>query len=302
MTTPGNPNRAVLSGMLDDIKGVNIPTPTVEDANKVLSVGNDGKYVLEEKGYNCSGGMTTLTEESVTTQVQTDPTGEVSPYAVNGLSYSELIDADTIYVTFEGKKYTCQKRSVALFGGRYEYGANFDLKTGLPDFSQFPFYIASSVFDGHSQNAFCTETAGTYQIKIESFVESVETTDCFDKAVHETLSKRSGISIQKTLIEVAYPQSTTLAPPSSTSVRPSAYSFVDPNNPDEDITLQNATPLQQYFDFIIPEHIKIIPGKVRLNGFDPNSGEVWLSVDETYQFERGNISVNLYGCNFKVER
>jgi len=112
--------------------------------------------------------VTLLTEESVTTQIRPNPiTGENLPYATGGLVYSKLIDADTIQVTFEGEKYTCQKRSVSSPGERYEYGASVDANTGLPDFSQFPFTIASSIFSDITQNALRTETAGTYQIKIE---------------------------------------------------------------------------------------------------------------------------------------
>lgn len=132
MTTPGNPNRAVLSGMLDSITGASEET-------------------------------TILTEESVTTQVYED-----SPYATGNLAYSELIDADTIQVTFEGEKYICQKRSVLSPGGEgYEYGASIDAKSDLPDFSQFPFRIFYLVFEGNVMSEFFTETAGTYQIKIE---------------------------------------------------------------------------------------------------------------------------------------
>lgn len=137
MTTPGNPNRAVLEGMLDSI-------------------------------IKTSEEMTILTEESVTTQIRPNPiTGEDSPYATEYLAYSELIDVDTIRVTFEGKQYTCQKRSSSQ-PNTYEYGAS--IASESVDFSQFPFGILSAVSPfspGTINNSFATETAGTYQIKIE---------------------------------------------------------------------------------------------------------------------------------------
>lgn len=137
MTTPSNPNKAVLEGMLDSITGA-------------------------------SEEMTILTEESVTTQVRSNPTtGENLPFATKLLDYLELINADTIQITFEGEKYTCQKYSMPSPGESYGYGGSFDAKTHSFNFSQFPFIIVSSIFDGNTQNVLYTETAGTYQIKIE---------------------------------------------------------------------------------------------------------------------------------------
>lgn len=51
MTTPSNPNRAVLSGMLDEISGTQLPSPTPSDNGKVLGV-DGGEYKLVEQ----SGG------------------------------------------------------------------------------------------------------------------------------------------------------------------------------------------------------------------------------------------------------
>lgn len=137
MTTPNNPNRAVLEGMLDSITGA-------------------------------SEEMIILTEESVTTQVRPNPiTGENLPYATELLDYLGLINADTIQITFEGEKYTCQKYSISSPGESYGYGGSFETKTGSLNLSQFPFIIMSSIFDGDIHNVLYTETAGTYQIKIE---------------------------------------------------------------------------------------------------------------------------------------
>lgn len=51
MTTPSNPNRAVLSGMLDEVSGTQLPSPTASDNGKVLGV-DGGEYKLVEQ----SGG------------------------------------------------------------------------------------------------------------------------------------------------------------------------------------------------------------------------------------------------------
>jgi hypothetical protein len=53
MTTPSNPNKAVLSGMLDEVGGTQLPSPTASDNGKVLGVDN-GEYKLVEQSGNSS--------------------------------------------------------------------------------------------------------------------------------------------------------------------------------------------------------------------------------------------------------
>ena len=50
MNSPANTNKAVLEGMLDGVGGADVPTPTVEDAGKVLGVNGSGSYTLTEAG------------------------------------------------------------------------------------------------------------------------------------------------------------------------------------------------------------------------------------------------------------
>ena len=175
MTTPSNPNKAVLEGMLEDTSGTNVPTPTVEDAGKVLGVGDNGKYVLEKKGFTCTEEVAMLTEESVTTE-------QYDNIAYSELSYVELITAGTLRVTFNGVEYVCPRRSRENGG---EYGASLNEETGEGDFSEYPFNIASFFSRGVVKNFLTTQTAGTYSIKIETVDESVETTECFEKAVRK---------------------------------------------------------------------------------------------------------------------
>lgn len=95
-------------------------------------------------------------------------------YNSTQLSYSQLIDADSITVTFDGTEYECPRISVHngyIYGGFTEGGA--------PDFSEYPFAIAS---DSDHGNMFATETAGTYSIKIETEETVATTTPCFDLA------------------------------------------------------------------------------------------------------------------------
>lgn len=119
-------------------------------------------------GYECTETLTTLTEESVTTIAQGN-------FNMGALSYSQMIDADTITVTFDGTEYECPK--IEAFDANL-YGGVSLTPSLHPDFSQYPFTILSEA----SGNSFATETAGTYTVKIEAVEEIVTTTPCFDKA------------------------------------------------------------------------------------------------------------------------
>ena len=123
-------------------------------------------------GYSCSGEWVTLTDESVTTTVE-----EGAHFALGGFTYSEPITADTIKVTFNGTEYTCNKQIHEL--GHVYYGTNtLPPIGGTIDWTQYPFAIAH----GNYSNVFGTETAGTYQVKIEAYEKTVETSECFDRA------------------------------------------------------------------------------------------------------------------------
>lgn len=124
------------------------------------------------RGYWCEEGMVTLTEESVTTELQ----GSV---AYGELSYSQPIDADGIKVTFDGVEYECPRLSDDT------YGAPYDRSTNTFDWSEYPF----SVFD----NNLATPSAGTYAIKIEGVGEIATTTPCFEKAVKTVIPSSVGV-------------------------------------------------------------------------------------------------------------
>lgn len=148
MTTPNNPNRAVLEGMLEE--------------------NGDGS-----SGYNCYEEIVTLAEETVTTVKKS----EEASFAEGEMTFENPITANTIHVTFNGIEYDCEK---AEYFGSIFYGA-----VPFPDgegfiWSEYPFS-----FDA-TYNIIATQTAGTYQVKIEALVETVEVTDCFKKAVNAT--------------------------------------------------------------------------------------------------------------------
>lgn len=128
-----------------------------------------------DAGYECKETYSTLLEESVTTVE--DQWGE------NGaeLAYSNHIDAPKIRVVFNGVEYDCEE---------IRYGATDSFYGGITesldaDFSEYPFYI-SSAFNAETSsysNFIVTETAGTYDVKIEIPALSATTTECFRTAV-----------------------------------------------------------------------------------------------------------------------
>ena len=126
-------------------------------------------------GYSCSEGWVTLTDESVTTAIE-----GINPEAIGELTYSEPITADTIKVIFNGTEYTCDKQIHEELGNVYfYYGTNVIVPIGgTIDWTQYPFAIVVT----EARNNLSTETAGTYQVKIEAYEKTVETSECFDMA------------------------------------------------------------------------------------------------------------------------
>lgn len=124
---------------------------------------------IEQGIVNADGGgpsWVTLCEEEVTTE-------ENHGMYMAFLSYSQLISADTIRVTFDGNEYMCE--SISPVAGTYTYGGF--TQTG-PDFSEYPFAVISGTFsDAGVVNQIMTETAGTHTIKIEALQESSGSSD-----------------------------------------------------------------------------------------------------------------------------
>lgn len=146
-------------------------TITADDLNRLEGGVEEALECCSDKGYSCTEEWVTLTDESVTTETSE---GALAPLAL--LAYTDEIKADSIKVTFDGTEYTCNKTSVDdgnAYGG---------ISAQVPDFSEYPFIIFSS----QENNVLYTETAGTYQVKIETFEETIETSECFDKAVEQS--------------------------------------------------------------------------------------------------------------------
>lgn len=137
------------------------PTTGIANGSILLEMDTSKVYVFNEAGAEWleiaaggggGGSWTVLTEESVTTRMGQD----AAPYG--DITYSQLIDAETIKVTFNGVEYECPRIGE---GGEYFYGG---VGQSGPDFSEYPFAIMSH----NDNNTLFTETAGTYNIKIEA--------------------------------------------------------------------------------------------------------------------------------------
>ena len=143
----------------------------------------NGELITAEKlnqtgdaGFECTESRNTLTDETVTT---VKPSGFPLDFGDGELSYTSLIDAESIIVTFDGTEYSCTRRGDIDLG--YEYGAQNEPPS--PDWTNYPFSILSV----SGSNSIITQVAGTHTIKIETITSSAITTECFEKAVKKVL-------------------------------------------------------------------------------------------------------------------
>lgn len=99
------------------------------------------------------------------------------------LSYSELITADTLIVTFNGTEYICPAQK-SSGNPVVAYGATFDPVTGEPNWDACPFFIQS--LPGLGNNIY-TETAGTYTVSASAEIKTY--TDAFKDGVNANIFK-----------------------------------------------------------------------------------------------------------------
>lgn len=90
------------------------------------------------------------------------------------LAYSQLIDADTITVTFDGTEYECPSI------GEGEYGASYNGR--VFDFSEFPFKLYT--YDGGAE--LVTQTAGEHTVAAAA--QTLQTSADFAAAVNMVAS------------------------------------------------------------------------------------------------------------------
>lgn len=85
---------------------------------------------------------------------ETVTTAEQGGIYVAVLAYSDVIDADSIIVTFDGMEYVCSRIDKY---GTYFYGSFGEQG---PVFTEYPFFLSS----GRNGNTVCTQTAGEHTV------------------------------------------------------------------------------------------------------------------------------------------
>lgn len=121
-----------------------------------------------ETGYECIETTEQLFSETVTTAESEDG-------CFAQLTYSEPITADELTVVFNGTEYVCPK----IIGDDTVYYGGFDPNTEMSDFTNYPFGIISEV----GVNFIVTESPMTVAVSASTSSLTVETTECFRRAV-----------------------------------------------------------------------------------------------------------------------
>ena len=105
------------------------------------------------------------------------------------LAYSKEITAASLLVTFNGVEYNLER--IDHSETHYYGGVS---STGL-DFSNYPFVIMSSVYNGTVQNTIMTAEPGNYSVRaVENSIEITDISPCF-KAAIEASTSQDGSSV-----------------------------------------------------------------------------------------------------------
>lgn len=153
---------------------------------------NNGDTIIAEKLNHMEDGIAGCdcgyeyveTTEILFEEVGTTTSQENFNTAVAALAYSKEITAASLLVTFNGVEYNLERND---YSGTHCYGG---VSSTGPDFSNYSFVIASSVYNGIVQNTIMTAEPGTYSIR--AMENSVEVTDIslhFKTAVEASASQ-----------------------------------------------------------------------------------------------------------------
>ena len=142
-------------------------TITADGLNNIEEGVQEALDCCEDKGFECTESQSTVFEGSLTT---------TSMGSFSGVTFTptEPIEGDSIAVTFNGTEYELPKVTVL---SNYGYG-DFDAN-GNPVFTNYP----CAVLITNGQYYFFTPSVGTYQVVINTIVLTIETSECFEKAV-----------------------------------------------------------------------------------------------------------------------
>ena len=157
MTTPGNPNRAVLNGMLD-------------------SVGEGGS-----SGYSVDTKRVEIYNGSFTTEL--DPIDNVYPAYIEATTVLQN-DPDVIYVTYDGLNYVCNAKKPIddfyYYGADMEYDAETDSQ--IYNFTEYPFEISFYRENSFSEIDFMCKDPGNHTVNISIDEPEIKVTTDFVNA------------------------------------------------------------------------------------------------------------------------
>lgn len=142
-------------------------TITADGLNNIEEGIQDALDCCEDKGFECTESQETVFEGSLTTASMGQMYGAT-------FTPTEPIEGDSITVTFNGTEYELPKETLSFGTGYGEFDAN-----GLPVFTNYPCVVEIS----SGYHLLFTPSAGTYQVVINTTVLTVETSECFEKAV-----------------------------------------------------------------------------------------------------------------------
>ena len=155
-----------------------------------------GDVITAEKLNNIENGINNATGYEFTKLKVVLFEGEVTTvsngtFALSSIPLNITLSADTLYITFNGTEYTCEKVSTT---SGFCYG---DFEDGGFIFSELPFMITGY----NNPPQLFTENGGTYSLKIEVLEDQAITTHEFDVAVNTVINTRPP---EINIIEVYY--------------------------------------------------------------------------------------------------
>lgn len=145
-------------------------------ANKLNNI-EEGVQEALDCGYSYTESQETVFEDNLTTT-------SVGQFSRATVTPTEPIEGDSITVTFNGTEYELPKVTLSFGIGYGEVDGDSN-----PVFTTYP--CALFIITG-GDTYFFTPSSGTYSVKIETTLESIETTEYFEKAV-----KKSGLKYVK---------------------------------------------------------------------------------------------------------
>lgn len=161
--------------------GSDLPTVTEEDNGNVLTVMN-GEWGKSEASYVIKKSeKVIIPEQTVVTTLDQGFYGETLSQGIPSIENGE-----SIIVTLDGIQYNINPIIISQSSDTYVILGEID-NTGVPDFSNYPFFINGIIDD--TQCYILTETEGTHTIKITRSTEKIIPSNNFTTIINKIDNK-----------------------------------------------------------------------------------------------------------------